>query len=46
MKAKAQSTKSPLTEESLQYEIKRSGEIRYLLHLPKDYAPRAARLGR
>ena len=37
MKAKAQSTKSPLTEQSLTYEIKRSGEIRYLLYLPKDY---------
>ena len=37
MKAKAQSAKSPLTESSLKYEIKRSGEIRYLLYLPKDY---------
>lgn len=37
MKAKAQSAKSPLTEESLKYEFKRNDEIRYLLSLPKDY---------
>jgi predicted peptidase len=37
MKAKAQSAKSPLAEERLKYETKRSGEIRYLLYLPKDY---------
>jgi predicted peptidase len=37
MKAKAQSVKSSLTESSLKYEIKRSGEMRYLLYLPKDY---------
>ncbi len=37
MKAKAQSTKSPLSQEKLSYEIKRTEEIRYLLYLPKDY---------
>jgi len=37
MKAKAQPAKPALTEESLKYEIKRSGEIRYLLCLPKGY---------
>jgi predicted peptidase len=37
MKAKAQSAKPALTEESLKYETKRSGAIRYLLSLPREY---------
>lgn len=43
MKTKAQSVSSPLTEESLAYEIKRSGEVRYLRCLPKDYDARSGK---
>ena len=43
MKAKAQSAKAPLAERSLKYQIKRSGESRYLLYLPKEYDAKASK---
>jgi predicted peptidase len=39
MKLKAQTTNTLLTAKSLKWEVSSSGEVRYLLHLPKGYDP-------
>lgn len=37
MKAKAQSTNSPLSARTLKWEVSQRGEMRYLIYLPKEY---------
>lgn len=38
MKTKAQTTNPPLPADSLKWKIRRSGELKYLIYLPKEYS--------
>ena len=46
MKAKAQSSNSPVTAATLDWKSTRAGELKYLLYLPPDYSKSADKKGR